>query len=105
MTLVGQVWKLSGSTWTNVTPPAANWGGMAGGISVDAQNARHVIVSTLDWYSPDRLLGTTDGGGTWGVIAQPPVSWNINGSTYDANGAQFWFSAGAQIGHGRDQLG
>ena len=33
VTLVGQVWKLSGSTWTNVTPPAANWGGMAGGIS------------------------------------------------------------------------
>jgi len=98
VSLVGQVWKLSGSTWTNVTPPAANWGGMAGGISVDAQNAQHVIVSTLDWYSPDRLLGTTNGGGTWGVIAQPPVSWNTNGSTYNANGAQYWFSGGAQIG-------
>ncbi|MEP7051026.1 MAG: RICIN domain-containing protein [Pseudomonadota bacterium] len=100
VSLVGQIWKLSGSTWSNVTPPAANWGGMAGGISVDAQNAQHVIVSTLDWYTPDRLLGTTNGGGTWNVIGQPPVSWNTNASTYNANGAQYWFSSGPQVGTG-----
>jgi hypothetical protein len=101
VTLTGQVWKYSAAgTWTNITPPAANWGGMAGGISVDAQNAQHVIVSTLDWYAPDRLLGTTNGGTSWGVIGQPPVSYNLNGSTYDVGGAQYWLAGGPQIGTG-----
>jgi len=101
-TLTGQVWKLATSTgkWTNVTPPTANWGGMAGGISVDAQNPQHVVVSTLDWYAPDRLLATTDGGTTWTVIGQPPVSYNTNGSTYDDNGAAYWLSGGMYIGTG-----
>jgi hypothetical protein len=93
----GQVWKYGTATgtWMNVTPPAANWGAMAGGISVDAQNAQHVIVSTLDWYNPDRLLATTNGGTSWSVIAQPPVSYNPNGSTYDVNGVEFWLAGGA----------
>jgi hypothetical protein len=93
----GQVWKYATGTgaWTNVTPPAANWGAMAGGISVDAQNPQHTIVSTLDWYNPDRLLATTNGGASWGVIAQPPVSYNPVGSTYDVNGVEFWLVGGA----------
>ena len=101
-TLSGQVWTYAGTSgaWTNVTPPTANWGGMAGGISVDAQNAQHAIVSTLDWYSPDRMLATTDGGAHWSVIAQPPVSWNASGSTYDLNGVQYWVSGTAPIGTG-----
>jgi hypothetical protein len=97
-TLKGQVWTYSASgTWTNVTP-SSNWGGMAGGISVDAQNPSHAIVSTLDWYAPDRLLATSDGGGSWTVIGQPPISGNTAGSTYDDQGAAYWFSAGPQIG-------
>jgi hypothetical protein len=106
-TLTGQVWKYAGGTWTNVTPPAANWGGstggmglMAGGISVDAQNPLHAIVSTLDWYTPDRLLATTDGGTTWTVIGQPPVSYDPDVSTYDIQGAQYWLVGGADIGTG-----
>jgi hypothetical protein len=99
-TLSGQVWKLAGGTWTNVTPAAPNWGGTAGGISVDAQNPQHVIVSTLDWYNPDRVLATTNGGTSWSVIAQPPTSSKTAGSTYDDNGAAYWLSGGAQIGTG-----
>jgi len=96
--LAGQVWKYSAAgAWTNVTPPSANWGGMAGGISVDAQNANHVIVSTLDWYAPDRLLMTTDGGTSWSVIGQPPISGNTAGSTYDDQGAAYWYSANATL--------
>jgi hypothetical protein len=95
--LSGNIWKLSGNTWTNVTP-TSNWGGMAGGISVDPQDPRSAIVSTLDWYAPDRLLRTADGGASWSVIAQPPVTWNPVGSAYDANGAQYWFSGGPLIG-------
>jgi hypothetical protein len=97
--LIGQVWKYSAAgSWTNVTPPSANWGGMGGGVSVDAQDPNHVIVSTLDWYAPDRLLMTTDGGTSWSVIGQPPISGNTAGSTYDDQGAAYWFSAGPQIG-------
>jgi hypothetical protein len=98
-TLVGQVWTYAtaNGTWTNVTP-ATNWGGMSGGISVDAQNPQHVIVSTLDWYAPDRLLATTNGGTTWQVIGQPPINGNPKGSTYDVEGAQYWLSGGASIG-------
>jgi hypothetical protein len=100
VTLVGQVWKYSATgAWTNVTP-ASNWGGMAGGISVDAQNPSHVIVSTLDWYAPDRLLATTNGGASWSVIGQPPLAGNPVGSTYDDQGAAYWYAGGAQIGTG-----
>jgi hypothetical protein len=100
-TLVGQVWKYATASgaWTNVTP-TTNWGGMSGGVSVDAQNPLHVIVSTLDWYAPDRILSTTDGGMTWQVIAQPPINGNPRGSTYDVQGAQYWLSNGANIGTG-----
>lgn len=101
-TLSGQIWKYAIGTgaWTNVTPPTTNWGGMAGGISVDAMNPQHVVVSTLDWYSPDRLLATTDGGTTWTVIAQPPVSYDATGvSTYDVNGVMWWTAYG-DIGTG-----
>jgi hypothetical protein len=100
-TLSGQVWKLAAGTWTNVTPPSANWGGMAGGISVDAQNPKHAIVSTLDWYTPDRLLQTTDGGTTWSVVGQPPVSWiSTPVSTYDVNGVLFWTVGGGLVSTG-----
>jgi hypothetical protein len=96
--LVGQVWTYAaGGTWTNVTPPAANWGGMAGGISVDAQDPTHAIVSTLDWYAPDRLLMTKDAGAIWTVIGQPPISGNAAGSTYDDQGAAYWYSANATL--------
>jgi hypothetical protein len=57
VTLAGQIWKykVSTNTWTNVTP-SANWYGNAGDVSVDAQNANHAIISTLDSYYPDRVL-------------------------------------------------
>jgi hypothetical protein len=99
VTLVGQIWKYATASgaWTNVTP-TATWGGMSGGISVDAKNPQHVVVSTLDWYAPDRLLATTDGGKTWQVIAEPPLNGEPIGSTYDVEGAQYWLSGGALIG-------
>lgn len=99
--LQGQVWKYGTATgiWTNVTPES-NWGGMAGGLSVDAQDPLHAIVSTLDWYAPDRLLATVNGGATWDVVAQPPVAFNPVGSSYDVNGAQYWLVGGPFIGTG-----
>ncbi len=68
----GQIWKLNTSTlaWTHVTlpNPAAGSGGY-GGISVDPENAQHVVVSTLDWWGgPDHIYSTNNGGTSWSVI-------------------------------------
>jgi len=102
-TLSGQIWKYNTSSgvWTNVTP-TANWGGTAGGLSVSAQNPQNVVISTLDYYAPDRLLSTSNGGTSWNVVAQPPVSWWSTGvSTYNANGANYQTANGtALIGTG-----
>jgi hypothetical protein len=100
--LSGQVWKYSTTSgaWTNVTPSlTTEWCGatgcMAGGVSVDAQNPMHVVVSTLDWYGPDRLFATSDGGTTWTVIALPPTSATAAVSTYDLNGVMWWTAYGS----------
>ncbi|HVZ80897.1 MAG TPA: hypothetical protein VHE12_08870 [bacterium] len=84
----GQVWKLNTSTlaWSNVTPsggPCNGCGGYAG-ISVDAQNANHAIISTLDWWWPgDEVLSTVNGGGSWVTIAMA----NSGNSVFNNNGA------------------
>jgi xyloglucan-specific exo-beta-1,4-glucanase len=108
VTLSGQIWKynVSAKTWTNVTP-AANWAGMAGGISVDAQNAQHVIISTLDSYAPDKVLATTNGGTSWTVIANPDSGYGGPYSQYDANGALYLFGFNATFdgGAGVSEIG
>lgn len=99
VTLQGQVWKYNvpSGSWTNVTP-SSNWGGMAGGISVDARNPQHAIVSTLDWYAPDRILSTADGGTDWTVIALPPTGYTSNPSQYLVNGIQWLYFGGNFVG-------
>lgn len=86
----GQIWKLNTTTlgWTNVTPsigPGSGSGGYAG-ISVDASNANHAVVTTIDWWSgPDKVLSTVNGGGAWSVIAMAGSSnsvFNVNGANY-----------------------
>lgn len=86
----GQIWKLNTSTlaWSNVTPsngPGTGYGGYAG-ISVDASNANHALVTTIDWWSgPDKVLSTTNGGSSWSIIAMAGSSssvFNVNGANY-----------------------
>ena len=89
----GQVWKLNTATsaWTNVTPAGGPPGGSGGygGISVDAQNAQHVVVTTLDWYAAnDKVLSTTNGGGAWVTIGNVSTGWNAGPfANYNNNGA------------------
>lgn len=96
VSLQGQVWKYNvhSGGWTNVTPSGI--GGMMGGLSVDAQNPLNVAVATLDWYNPDRIYYTSDGGSNWAAIAQP----NSSGSQYDVNGAQYLYFGGSSVGSG-----
>ncbi len=90
----GQIWKLNTGTlaWTHVTlpNPAAGSGGY-GGISVDAQNAQHVVVTTLDWWGgPDHIYATTNGGTSWSIIGNVQNSWDGYAApfaVYNNNGA------------------
>jgi hypothetical protein len=86
----GQIWKLNTSTlvWSNVTPsngPGSGSGGYAG-ISVDPENASHVLVTTIDWWSgPDKVFSTVNGGGSWSIIGMAGSSnsvFNDNGAVY-----------------------
>ena len=88
----GQVWKFnpSNDSWTNVTPSGVTRA--FGGISVDPNNAHHLILSTINTYVlqygstyGDRIYSSTDGGATWvDVVARgftldaKNVSW-VNG--------------------------
>jgi len=88
----GQIWKLNVNTlaWSNVSPsngPGAGAGGYSG-ICVDAQNAQHAVVSTMDWWGgPDKCLQTTNGGTSWTVISNVQNSWNSGPyAVYNNNG-------------------
>ncbi len=95
----GQIWKLNTSTlgWSNETPsngPGSGAGGY-GGICVDHENASHIVVSTIDWWSgPDRLLSTTNGGGSWSVIAEA----GSGSSVFNNNGAIYQDGCGGSPG-------
>jgi hypothetical protein len=77
----GSVWKLNTATdaWTNVNP--AGHGGGIGGISVSASDPNYALASTLDWWAPDEMYRTTDGGTSWTAIGR--------NATHDVNGAQY----------------
>jgi hypothetical protein len=93
----GQIWKLDTSTISNATPtwvnrtpsggPCSGCGGY-GGISVDAENPNHALITTLDWWGgPDRLFSTSNGGSSWSVVALANSSY----STYNDNGAGYLY--------------
>lgn len=86
----GAVWKLnpSGNAWTNISPPSGQGG--YGGISVDAQNANHVIVSTLDrWWPRDEVYRTTDGGSNWTALLTN-ATWDHSLAPYAATMNPHW---------------
>lgn len=89
--LRGLVYKLNTSTlvWKNVSPTLAY--GVFAGLSIDARNPSHVIVSTNLNYTPDRIYNTNDGGTTWTIIAKPTVAWDgnpLNSTTFDSDGGR-----------------
>jgi hypothetical protein len=77
----GSVWKLNtaNDTWTNANP--AGHGGGIGGISVSASDPNYALASTLDWWAPDEIYRTTDGGTSWAAIGR--------NATHDTNGVQY----------------
>ncbi len=98
----GQVWKLNTSTlaWTQLTLPGPPTGkGGYGGICVDPENAQHVVVSTLDWWSgPDHIYMTSNGGVSWSVIGNMDLGWNSGPyENYDPTSAQWAYFCGSRV--------
>ena len=98
----GQVWKLNTATlaWTHVTMPAT--GGGYGGICVDPQNPQHVVVTTLDWWNPDKIFGTTNGGGAWTTVGN---NAGTNQTTYNDNGVKWTYWCGNANSGGMGWMG
>ena len=90
----GAVWKLdtSNDAWTNVSPPGNKAG--FGGVTVDANKANTVIVTSLDRW-PDEIYLTTNGGGANGGSD----NWTAIGSpaSRDPAGAQWLYWGGPSL--------
>jgi len=77
----GAVWRYATatSTWTNISPPSG--GGGFGGVTADAAHPGTVVVSTIDWWNPDEIYRTTNGGTSWTAIGRP-AQHDVNGAGY-----------------------
>jgi len=80
----GAVWKVDTATdqWTNVTPHAPDAASPFGygGLALDAQHPGTVLVATLDYWRPDQIFRSVDGGATWR---------EVGGGTRDVAGAEY----------------
>ena len=84
----GAVWKYDTATgeWSNISPSGISGNHGFGGISLDANSPDTVVVSTLDWWAPDEIYRSTDGGESWFPIGR--------GAQHNPNGAE-WLRWGA----------
>ncbi len=95
-----QLWKFTPSpnwtsgTWTQIILPNSNGtindSNGYGGIALDASNAGHLLLSTLDqyWWTADVVYLTTDDGATWRDVSSHktsglPYSVSPNLATHD----------------------
>ena len=94
---VGGVWKydIRANQWSNISPSTHG----IGGISLDATNPDTLVAATLDWWAPDEIYRTTDGGAHWSAIG--------NSSNHNPNGAVWlhWGLAGCALPHDSGWMG
>ena len=64
---VARLARGAGAEWEEVTPPAAGGGGFCG-VAADPTAPGVVVVTTMDWWAPDEIYRTTDGGKTWAAL-------------------------------------
>jgi hypothetical protein len=95
----GQVWKyeVAGGGWTNVTPAGITRA--FSGVTVDPQNPRRVLVSTINAWMPqgnafgDHFFLTTDGGGSWTDVVQRGFARDTDGVTWISENSIHWASS------------
>jgi hypothetical protein len=77
----GAIWKYEPAKrlWSDVTPNRGGYG--YGGVAVDAAHPGTVVASTLDWWNPDEIYRTTDGGISWIAVGRN-ARHNPNGAEW-----------------------
>lgn len=78
----GAVWKynMANKTWKDLKAPDGT-GGFSG-ISVDAGDPKHILISTLDrWSEHDDVFQSTDGGVTWSPLLKN-AKWDYSCARY-----------------------
>ena len=76
----GGIWKFDpvAAVWTDITPNKGRFG--YGGVTVDP-NTGTIIAATLDWWNPDEIYRSMDGGTTWTAIGRN-AQHNLNGAQW-----------------------
>jgi photosystem II stability/assembly factor-like uncharacterized protein len=78
----GAVWKydIETAAWTDLKAPEGS-GGFSG-ISIDAKNPKHILISTLDrWTEFDDVFQSLDGGKTWKPLIKD-AKWDYSFAPY-----------------------
>jgi photosystem II stability/assembly factor-like uncharacterized protein len=78
----GAVWKynMENGTWKDLKAPQGT-GGFSG-ISTDAQDPKHILISTLDkWSEHDDVFQSMDGGNTWSPLLKG-AKWDYSYARY-----------------------
>lgn len=97
----GQVWKYnpSANTWSNISPAGFNHA--FGGVSVDPNDANHIIVSSTNVWQfqykgtggdayGDQIFSTTDGGSTWVNVISRGFELDTQGVGWISGNAIHW---------------
>lgn len=92
----GQIWKynVSTGTWTNVTPSGVTRA--FGGISVDPNNAKHLVASTMNTYMAqgnawgDQIFTSTDGGASWVNVVSRGFAKDAKGISWVGDQSIHW---------------
>ncbi|MEO7497366.1 MAG: cellulose binding domain-containing protein [Massilia sp.] len=100
----GAVWEYNtvGGVWTNVTPFGRTH--PFGGVSVDASNPKHLVVSTANQYWTqqqlptgntygDRIYTSYDAGRTWADVVDRGMSIDPNGAEWARTSMIQWAGA------------
>jgi hypothetical protein len=76
----GGIWKFDpvAASWTDITPNKGKFG--YGGVTVDPQTGT-IVAATLDWWNPDEIYRSNNGGSTWMAIGRS-AQHNLNGAQW-----------------------
>jgi hypothetical protein len=83
-------YDLSSEAWADVSPPKGGYG--FGGVTVDAKNPSHLVVSTLNrWWPNDELYRSTNGGSSWVKLLEN-AAWDRSKAPYTSSSSPHWLA-------------
>ena len=93
----GQVWEYDavGGNWTNITP--SGFARPFGGISIDRNDPKHLVVSTINTWMPqganqygDRIFTSKDAGRTWTDVVARGFAIDPKGANWITDTSIHW---------------